>query len=55
MEIIQKFVELFKYTSVWFNNNILSGSAGFIKALGLLLIKIFQLFIDIIQWVISRL
>lgn len=55
MEIIQKFIELFKYTSVWFNDNVLSGSAGFIKALGLLLIKIFQFFIDIIQWAVSRL
>ena len=55
MEIIQKFVELFKYTSNWFDNSVLSGAAGFIKGLGGLVIKILQFLIDIIQWVILRL
>jgi len=53
--IFQKITELLDYSNVWFNQYILSGLGGFIKALFELFIKILQFTIDILQWVMAHL
>jgi hypothetical protein len=55
MDIIQKITDLFNYASAWFDQYILSGLAGFLKALGNLIIKVLEILIDIVQWIISYL
>ncbi len=54
-DIIQKIANLLNYVSAWFDQYILSGLAGFLKALGDLIIKILEVFIDFIRWIISHL
>jgi len=54
-EIIQKLVNLLNYASSWFDQYILSGLANFLKGLGNLIIKVLEVLIDIIRWVISHL
>jgi hypothetical protein len=54
-EIFDKLVTLMNFASGWFNQYIVSTAGAFIKAIGILLINIFQFFIDVLQWVISHL
>ncbi|MBN2197849.1 hypothetical protein JW698_01465 [Candidatus Wolfebacteria bacterium] len=55
MNIIQKITDIFNYVGVWFDKYILSGLADFLKALGDLIIKILEILIDIVRWIISYL
>jgi len=55
MDILQKITELLNYSNAWFNQYILSGLGGFIKALAELFIKILLFMIDILQWVVAHL
>lgn len=53
-EILQKLIDLLKYLSWWFDEYIFSGLIKFFKAIGYLIIKILEFFIDIIQWLMSH-
>lgn len=54
-ELFLKIAEFFNYAASWFNQNIVSGIAGFLKSIGELIIKILEFFIDIIRWMIAYL
>lgn len=55
MDIIQTIFNFLNYAASWFNQYIISGIAGFLKSIGELIIKILELFIDVIRWIISYL
>ncbi|NCN94919.1 hypothetical protein GW888_01840 [Candidatus Wolfebacteria bacterium] len=53
MELLQKLTELLKYATNWFDQYILANLGWFIRGLIELLIKIFQFFIDALNWVLQ--
>ncbi len=53
MELLQKLTELLTYANNWFDQYILANLGGFIVGLLGLLIKIFQFFIDALNWIIQ--
>ncbi|MFA5099139.1 MAG: hypothetical protein WC461_02950 [Candidatus Paceibacterota bacterium] len=53
MELLQKLTELLNYATNWFDQYILVNLGGFIRALVELLIKIFQFFIDALNWLLQ--
>ena len=53
-ELIQKLIDLLSYISKWLTVNIGAGFINFIKAVGVLMIRIFEFFIDIIRWFINH-
>ncbi|MEK7162950.1 MAG: hypothetical protein AAB696_01545 [Patescibacteria group bacterium] len=55
MDIIQAILNFFNYAASWFDQNIASGIAGFLKSIGELIIKILEIIIEIIKWLISYL
>ena len=55
IELFSKTVEFLNYVAAWFDQYIISGLAGILTAIGELLIKILEFFIDIIRWLISYL
>ena len=55
IELFSKTVEFLNYVAAWFDQYIISGLAGILTAIGELLIKILEFFIDIIRWSISYL
>ena len=55
MDIIQTIFNFLNYAAVWFDRYIISGLAGILTAIGELIIKILEFFIDIIGWLISYL
>lgn len=54
-EIFQKLVTLLDFASGWFDQYIIASAGGFLRAVGTMLIAIFQFFIEVIQWVIGHL
>jgi hypothetical protein len=55
MEIISKIVNLLNYASDWFDRYIISGLAALLRALGDLIIKLLEFFIEIVKWLMSYL
>lgn len=53
MELLQKLTELLTYATNWFDSTILTNIGGFIRALIELLIKIFQFFIEALNWLLQ--
>jgi len=55
MEIISKVINLLNYTADWFSRYIIPGLGSFLRALGDLIIKILEFFVDVIRWIVSYL
>lgn len=53
-ELFQKSIQIISQTTDWFNNHILSGLIDFLKALGEVIIKIFEFLIEAIKWIIGK-
>lgn len=53
MELLQKLTELLTYANNWFDQYILANLGGFMRGLIELLIRIFQFFIEALNWVLQ--
>ncbi|MBI4159856.1 hypothetical protein HY504_01685 [Candidatus Wolfebacteria bacterium] len=53
MDIIARTTQFLNDAAQWFDQNILAGLGGFLRALLMFIITILRFFIDVIQWVTS--
>lgn len=54
-EIFLKIIKFLNYAAVWFDQYVISGLAGVLRAIAELIIKILEFFIDVIRWLIAYL
>lgn len=54
-ELFLKITELLNYVAAWFDRYIISSLAIILTAIGELIIKMLEFFIDIIRWFLSYL
>lgn len=54
MDILSKLNDILNLLDVWFNQYIFSWAGGFVRLLATIFIKIFQICIDALQWVVAN-
>lgn len=55
MDILDRIAQFLNDAAQWFDQNILAGLGGFLRALGGFVVLILRFLIDVIQWLVNLL